>query len=91
MEVHYMSNSESSGGDEEQESPAEVPDIQFRRASKEEFLNARADGVRAIAERPPLTEAEKEAGRDEDPISGLRVNRITGEIDDSLFVHRSTR
>jgi hypothetical protein len=42
---------------------------------------------RAIAERPPLTEAEKEEGWEEDPTSGLRMNRMTGEIDDSLFIH----
>jgi hypothetical protein len=70
MEVNYMSHSESSDRDERQP-PAEVPDIQFRRASKEEFLNAQAEAAeRAIAERPPLTEEEKKAGWEEDPIFG---------------------
>jgi hypothetical protein len=87
MEVNYMSNSESSGPDEPQQSPADVSDIQFRRASKEEFLNAQAQVERAIAERPVLTEEEKKAGWEEDAISGLRMNRVTGEIDDSLFMH----
>jgi hypothetical protein len=69
MEVKQMSDNGSSHRDERQ-SPAEVPDIQFRRASKEEFLNAQAEAVRAIAARPPLTEEEKKAGWEESP-SGL--------------------
>jgi hypothetical protein len=84
MEVNYMSDSEPGGPVERQQSPAELPDIQFRRASKEESMSAQAEAVRAIAERPPPTEEEKKAGCEEHPISGLRMNKITGEIDDSL-------
>jgi hypothetical protein len=81
-----MSDSDSSRRDEQQPQ-AEVPDIEFRRASKEEFMAAQAQAERAIAERSPLTDDEKQTGWAEDPSSGLRMNRITGEIDDSLFVH----
>jgi hypothetical protein len=81
-----MSDSESSNREERPSSSSELPEVEFRRATKEEFMAAQAQAVRAIAERPPLTEQEKEAGWEESP-SGLRINRITGEIDDSLFVH----
>lgn len=69
----------------------EIPEIEFRRATAEEFQRAFDQVEKALAERPRLTEAERETGWEEDPWSGLRMNKITGEIDDSLFVHRSTR
>ena len=52
------------------------------------FLAAWEEAVRAVRERAPLTEAELAAGWRDDPSgSGLRRNEITGEWDDTCFVH----
>ena len=56
------------------------------------LLAAREEAVRAVRERAPLTEAELAAGWRDDPSgSGLRHNEITGEWDDTCFVHVAPR
>jgi hypothetical protein len=63
----------------------------FERVDPETFLALWEKAVRAVPERPPLTQAEFDAGWREDPGgSSLRRNEITGELDDSCFVHVST-
>jgi hypothetical protein len=43
--------------------------------------------VIAVNERAPLTPEEIALGWSEDPVSGLRMNHVTGEFDDRHFVH----
>lgn len=63
--------------------------IRFRQVDPQTFRAAWEEAVRAVRERPPLTQAELEAGWRADP-SGLRHNEIT-EWDDSCFVHIAPR
>ena len=64
----------------------------FREVDAEMFLAAWEKAVRAVKERPPLTQAEQEAGWQEDPgRGGLRRNTHTGEWDDTCFVHLQPR
>jgi hypothetical protein len=60
----------------------------FREVDPTTFLAAWEEAQHAVRERPPLRQAELDAGWREDPGgSGLRRNLITGEWDDSCFVH----
>jgi hypothetical protein len=62
--------------------------ISFREVGPGTFLAAWERAVQAVRERPPVTETELTAGWREDPSgSGLRHNEITGEWDDTCFVH----
>ena len=67
------------------------PNTSFREVDAETFAAARKEAIRAVRERTPLTEAELAAGWREDPVSGLRRNVVTGEWDDTCFVHMSQR
>ena len=56
------------------------------------FLEAWEEALHAVRERPPLTQAELDAGWRDDPAgTGLRRNEVTGEWDDSCFVHLAPR
>jgi hypothetical protein len=62
--------------------------IRFVTTDPETFLAALERAAQAVEERPPLTGAEVTAGWREDPSgSGQRHNEITGEWDDSCFMH----
>ena len=60
----------------------------FRAVTRQAFRRAWERAVQAVRTRPPLSPAERAAGWTSDPAgSGLRHNTITGEWDDSCFVH----
>jgi hypothetical protein len=61
-------------------------EVHFDEVDCETFKAAFEGAARAVRERPPLTQAERDAGWSEDPISGLRRNEVTDEWDDSFFV-----
>jgi hypothetical protein len=65
--------------------------LQFRTRDAETFESARSSATEAVQRRAPLTQAEVAAGWTEDPLSGLRLNTVTGGWDDSLFVHVAPR
>jgi hypothetical protein len=62
----------------------------FREVDPETFLAAWEKAVRAVRERPPLTQAEINVGWREDA-SALRWNIRTDEWDDTHFVHLAPR
>jgi hypothetical protein len=68
-----------------------LPKLAFHEVPIEEFLAARDEAAAAIKERAPLTPEEIAEGWSEDPVSGLRMNSVTGEFDDSHFVHVGPR
>ena len=57
----------------------------------ETFEAAWRKALQAVRERAPLTLAEIAEGWQEDPLSGLRRNVVTGEWDDRGFVHVAPR
>jgi hypothetical protein len=67
---------------------SDLPYIRFREVDAGTFEDAWTKAVQAVREPARLTEAELAAGWREDPVgSGLRRNVVTGEWDDSCFVH----
>lgn len=60
---------------------------QFRKVDAATFEAARSKATKAVRDRAPLTQAEVAAGWTADPLSGLRLNTVTGEWDDSYFAH----
>jgi hypothetical protein len=68
-----------------------IPKIDFDEVPMADFLAARDEAAAAIKERAPLTAEEIADGWSEDPVSGLRVNSVTGEYDDRHFVHIAPR
>jgi hypothetical protein len=62
----------------------------FREVDAETFQAAWHKAVREVRERPALTQTEHDAGWRQDP-SGLRLNVVTGELDDTCFIHLAPR
>ena len=57
-------------------------EVRFDEADYETFKAAFEGAARALRERPPLTQTERDAGWSEDPNSGLHRNEVTDEWDD---------
>ncbi len=64
----------------------------LREVDLETFETAWKRAIQAVRERAPLADAELAAGWSEDPAgSCLRLNVVTGEWDDTCFVHVAPR
>jgi hypothetical protein len=64
--------------------------MRFREVDPDTFSAAWEKAVHAVRERPPLTQAEIDAGWRHDA-SGLRWNIYTDEWDDTYFIHLAPR
>jgi hypothetical protein len=84
------STSDPSGYDLGRETGATREQPEFREVDLDTYVTLWEKPVRAVEERPPLSQAELDAGWREHP-GGLRENVITGEWDDSCFVHVAPR